>query len=523
MKIPKILLAALFCLGCQKARALELNIKSPVNEAIISTGQTLTLQTQVLTSGYALKYVTATIAGVVYALDYKEISSGRYSTWGYSKDINLINFNPDIYEITFKTEDFSNNVAQKSIFIRVGSPPRFTSDKMEFVSAADGNLSVRVSAEDDNPGIKISLTCGSLKTEQQSSGTTINQVLSLNGVLAPTASITITNALGLSESFSFNVVNYTARFFTEQATFPHEIVDFDAERVLLKDTEGNGYIGNISNGQVHRIYEAKDYIPYQYDNQPVNEKLVYGYLHPFGAIFAVQGSSVLTAGVFDYRTGGSAEMISNVYNPSLFVNGIHAVLGSVSYRNLQTGTSYGFPGGNTEFSVTKNGTVYFWGMNPYTIYKWKGGQTTKLLNYTAEFSSGWSNFPAAVYPYGNDSFVTFKRRTSDKEELWLLENGVEAKLSDQYIKPIVSDAQVLFNRLQFGINQVWLRGSQGVERQVTFKDQGGSPVALANDGDGFVRSGGKLAYFDQSGIFETADSNANSLANFKKLATTVRL
>ena len=176
MKTCKSFLASVFIFIATNASALELKILSPANDAIVSSTQTLSLTTQALTSGYALKSISASLAGSTYTLDSKLIPNGRFQISAYTKDIKINDLKPNTYEIVFNAEDFSNKVISKSIFIRVGSPPRITSEKINFASAADGNLSVRVSAEDERQGIKISLACGGLKTELNSSANTINNL-----------------------------------------------------------------------------------------------------------------------------------------------------------------------------------------------------------------------------------------------------------------------------------------------------------------------------------------------------------
>lgn len=261
---------------------------------------------------------------------------------------------------------------------------------------------------------------------------------------------------------------------------------------------------------------------------------LYGYLTPSGAIFVAEGSSVLDAAVYEWRSGALTDLGFPNSGRSLRVKDGYAIWSDgvapccghtrLIRRDLAAGTNVvvADPAGNTENDIATNGDVAYWKTGDYDVYRFRNGTSEQISADTARWN---------VYPITDGSAVVWRAGTpccsGQTYSIVMNEGTGEIVLSPPVtLEPVpwrhyaIEQGWVAFTRVDNGgALQVWSRSPTGAIEQRTFFGSSSTIAGLAPSGDLMIINQQKL-YLSSPGSALTAVASALGHGPFGRLAVT---
>ncbi len=385
--------------------------------------------------------------------------------------------------LTVEAVDFLGNSSQALRVFVLDRKPELTVTAPLAGTVARPQLRLTVECADDDAGgcaVAVSVGAVVLATGHDH----LDQIVSLAAFegSAPTLHFEAVDSSGQKSVTDVQVFVDSSVRLQAVATVPGEIWDVAADRLLFLESRSDRGVLKI-----HRRTDGQESVvmdePGRYPR--------YGYLTPKGAIFLEQSGDVLTALIYESRSG----VLTNLGFPnsaqSLVARGNYAIWnsgGTLILRDLVAGENMTVTSqaGNWKNDVALSGDVVYWG-DGYNIYRYRSGATTQLTRDTALWN---------VYPLTDGEAVVYRKQDpccgQQRYGLYLHDGSAEIELAPLALRPEpatyldyqIHQGWVAFTRLGTGGQlQVWIRSPGGSETQVTYYGDSSRISALAPNGE----------------------------------------
>jgi hypothetical protein len=435
---------------------ISVTIITPENNLVDTS--TVVVRARVTPGEYEITSVIATIENrQVSLINIGPYFQGTLSTSGLTID--------STYVLTITATDFIGNQGTVTKNVIVDPPPKIDIQLPVNYEVATPQLQIKAAANDNSDCRLVVVIDFGYPTYQVAFRDTF-----MNSV-DTTISLSDSGYQGLSPSVNFRAIDSRGqvqdsyrKIYVESSPYLERVFstegiinDMNYGKVLSyfndysPDNNRNSIIANISTGQSSEI---------------PNNVGVYSYLTPTGAVFVTGSVSEWNNGLLYALDPGPASTsgFDAAGNYAIWSSGFG---GSNLYvRNMATHTTtlISAAAGNSENSVAANGTVAYWG-NDYNIRKYANGISTIIA--------------PGVYPMTDGKLVVWQGNLYDGATTTQL--GATSTNHDYAYR--VTNGFVAYTKTgASGQNQIWLRDTTGLSRQITFYSISSQLDVLAPNG-----------------------------------------